>query len=77
MLTTREVACKLGLSPGALRAHMAAGNVRPPKRRVGTAYVWMLPEIEAAKRALAIPGRRCPRYVADALRRGEGGSNGD
>ena len=77
MLTTREVARKLSLSPGALRAHMAAGNVHPPKRRVGMAYVWTLTEVEAARRALEVPGRRCPKYVAEALRRGEDDSDGD
>lgn len=71
MKTTREVAEALGLTPAALRQHIAAGNVARPKRRAGMMFLWTEEEVEAAARSLSVPGRRRPRYVAEAL--GEGG----
>jgi len=68
MKTTKEVAEKLGISPAALRAHIAAGNVARPERRAGMMFLWTAAEIEAARRSLSVPGRRRPRYVAEALR---------
>ena len=67
MKTTREVAIELRISPTALRQHIAAGNVATPRKGAGMMFLWALAEIEAAKTALAQPGRRRPRYVADAL----------
>lgn len=70
MKTTKEVAKQLGFSPAALRAHMAAGNVAPPKRRAGLMFLWTPAEIEAARQALNQVGRRRPRYMAKALAEG-------
>jgi len=70
MRTTREVARELGVTPGALRQHIAAGNVARPKRRAGMMFLWTPAEIEAARRSLCVPGRRRPRYVAEALDQG-------
>ena len=67
MKTTREVAEQLGISPAALRAHLASGNVARPERRAGLMFLWTRDEIEAAARSLSVPGRRRPRYVAEAL----------
>lgn len=61
MKTTRQVALELKIGPAALRAHIGAGHVRPPTRRVGPAYLWTAREIEAARQALAVPGRRRTR----------------
>jgi hypothetical protein len=67
MKTTKEAARQLGLSAAALRAHIAACNVTPPKRRAGLMFLWTRAEIEAARLALNVPGRRRPRYMAKAL----------
>jgi hypothetical protein len=64
MKTTREVAAELGMEPAALRFHLSAGHVRPPGRRVGLAFVWSDEEVEAAKKTLANPDRRRPRYTS-------------
>jgi len=68
MKTTREVAIELGISPAALRQHMAQGNIAAPKRRAGLLFLWEIAEVEAAHEALSQPGRRRPRYVAEALK---------
>jgi hypothetical protein len=70
MRTTREVAGELGISAAALRAHMATGNVLPPKRRAGLMFLWTRAEIEAARLALDVPGRRRPHYMTKALAEG-------
>ena len=67
METTKEVAEQLGISAAALRAHIATGNVLPPKRRAGLMFLWTRAEIEAARLALNVPGRRRPHYMAKAL----------
>jgi DNA-binding transcriptional MerR regulator len=67
METTKEVASLLGISPAALRAHLSAGNVPQPQRRAGLMFLWTREEIEAARLALGVPGRRRPRYMAEAL----------
>ncbi len=72
MRTTKEVAQELGISAAALRAHVAAGNVVAPRRRVGIMFLWTAAEVEAARQALAVPGRRRPRYLVDALAKGGG-----
>lgn len=70
MRTTREVAGELGISTAALRAHIGTGNVAPPKRRAGLMFLWTRAEIEAARVALSVPGRRRPHYMAKALAEG-------
>ena len=70
METTKEAARQLGLSAAALRAHIAAGNVTPPKRRAGLMFLWTPEEIAAARAALSEPGRRRPHYMAKALTEG-------
>ena len=67
MKTTKEAARQLGVAAAALRAHIAAGNVTPPKRRAGLMFLWTRAEIEAARLALSVPGRRRPHYMAKAL----------
>jgi len=62
MLTpTAEVARLLGLSPTLLRSHVYLGNVVAPKTRVAGRLMWSRVEIEGARKALAVPGRRRPR----------------
>ena len=70
MKTTKEAAKQLGVLAAALRAHIAAGNVVPPRRRAGMMFLWTRAEIEAARLALSVPGRRRPRYMAKALAEG-------
>jgi predicted transcriptional regulator len=70
MKTTRETAAELAITPAALRQHLAAGNVKPPRRRAGMMFLWTAGEIEAARLALESPGRRRPRYMARALAEG-------
>ena len=70
METTKEVAKRLGISAAALRAHIATGNVLPPRRRAGLMFLWTRVEIEAARLALSVPGRRRPHYMAKALAEG-------
>ena len=73
MQTTREVARELGVTPGALRQHIAAGNIDQPKRRAGMMFLWTPAEIKAARLDLSAPGRRRPRYVAESLGKGVSG----
>lgn len=70
MLSTRDVAARLELTPAALRQHIYNGNVAAPDRRIGGAMVWSEAEAEAAARALRAPGRRRPRYTVQALAEG-------
>ena len=72
MKTTREVAQELNIKPAALRQHIAAGNIAKPKRRAGLVFLWTPKEITAACHVLSQPGRRQPRYVAQALSKGVG-----
>ena len=67
MKTTREAAAELGMEPATLRAHIGAGHIRPPVRRVGLAFLWTEEEVDAARKVLAVPGRRKPRYTQEAL----------
>ena len=69
MKSTREVAAELNISAAALRQHISKGHVATPARRAGMMFLWADEEIDAARVALAVPGRRRPRYVAAALRR--------
>ena len=66
MKSTREVSNELKISPAALRAHIASGNIQEPARRIGLSFVWIEPEIEAARKALALPGRRRSHWFRKA-----------
>ncbi len=70
MKTTKEVAQELNIKPAALRQHIASGNIAIPKRRAGSVFLWTAKEIELACQRLSEPGRRRPRYVAQALQQG-------
>jgi len=63
LIGTREVARRLGLGIAALQAHLLRGNVPRPRRRLASGYAWTQREVAAARKALAIPGRRRPRKV--------------
>ena len=67
MKTTQEIAKKLDIKPSALRAHITAGNIERPQRRVGQSYLWSEEEEQAAVNALAIPGRRRSKWFRKAL----------
>ena len=61
--STAEVALLLGMAPATFRAHMQSATVKPPRHRSGMRWFWTEAEIAAARRALAVPGRRRPRKV--------------
>ena len=66
MKSTREVSRELNISPAALRAHIASGHVQVPTRRIGLSFLWTELEVEAARQALAIPGRRRSHWFRNA-----------
>ena len=66
MKSTREVAKELNISPAGLRAHIAAGHVQAPARRIGLSFLWAEREVEAARQALAVPGRRRSHWFTNS-----------
>lgn len=64
LMTTYEVCRVLRIEPAALAQHLRAQHVPRPERRAGLAFLWTPQEVEAARAALAVPGRRRLRPTA-------------
>jgi len=60
MVTTRTGARLLKIEVPALLAHVAREHIPRPRDRIGNAFLWTTAEIAAARKALAVPGRRRP-----------------